>query len=76
MVGEVLTQLALGLAISPMDMMWVSFYSMGFMAVAMLLRYLSRHKISNVILSFIVTTIAFLFLGVGGITMLFVIFYW
>ncbi|MBQ0138891.1 MAG: DUF2768 domain-containing protein [Kurthia sp.] len=59
-----------------MNMMWISFYSIGFMMVAMLLRYLSRHKISNAILSFLVTTIAFLFLGVGGITMVFVIFYW
>ncbi|PWI24486.1 DUF2768 domain-containing protein [Kurthia sibirica] len=61
---------------SPMNMMWISFYSMGFMALSMALMYISRHKISNGIISGVIALIAYSFLLIGFLTMIFVIFTW
>lgn len=68
--------LTLSLAISPMNMMWISFYSIGFMMIAMFLIHLSRTKISNGVVSVVVSLMAYGFLVLGGLTMIFVIFYW
>ncbi|WP_245639507.1 DUF2768 domain-containing protein [Viridibacillus arvi] len=65
-----------GTPFSPMDMMWISFYSIGFMLVAMGLIYLSRHKIENSIVSSIIALISYLFLFIGFLTMMFVVFTW
>ncbi|MBK3496713.1 DUF2768 domain-containing protein [Viridibacillus sp. YIM B01967] len=56
--------------------MWISFYSMGFMAIAMGLIYLSRHKIKNTIVSSILALVSYIFLIIGFLTMMFVVFTW
>ncbi|MBO2534739.1 DUF2768 domain-containing protein [Rummeliibacillus suwonensis] len=53
--------------------MWISFYSIGFLLIASGLIYLSRQKISNRILSTIVALIAYIFLIIGFLTMVFVV---
>nr|WP_221297972.1 DUF2768 domain-containing protein [Rummeliibacillus stabekisii] len=53
--------------------MWISFYSIGFMLVASGLIYLSRQKIKNRIISSIVALIAYIFLIIGFLTMVFVV---
>ncbi|MGX9133822.1 DUF2768 domain-containing protein [Rummeliibacillus sp. JY-2-4R] len=62
-----------GTSISGMTMMWISFYSIGFMLVASGLIYLSRQKISNSFLRSIVAIIAYIFLIIGFLTMVFVV---
>ncbi|MFJ8261329.1 DUF2768 domain-containing protein [Rummeliibacillus sp. NPDC094406] len=62
-----------GTGISPMDMMWVSFYSIGFLLIASGLIYLSRQKIKNSFISTIVALIAYVFLIIGFLTMVFVV---
>ncbi|WP_245890119.1 DUF2768 domain-containing protein [Rummeliibacillus pycnus] len=62
-----------GTSISPMDMMWISFYSIGFLLVASALIYLSRQKIKNRLVSTILAIIAYIFLIIGFLTMVFVI---
>ncbi|MGG0655579.1 DUF2768 domain-containing protein [Rummeliibacillus pycnus] len=62
-----------GTGISPMDMMWISFYSIGFLLIASGLIYLSRQKINNRFLSTIVALIAYIFLIIGFLTMVFVV---
>ncbi len=56
-----------------MDMMWISFYSIGFLLIASGLIYLSRQKINNRIISTIVALIAYVFLIIGFLTMVFVV---
>lgn len=70
-----LTELVLltGTGISPMDMMWISFYSIGFLLIASGLIYLSRQKINNRIISTILALIAYVFLIIGFLTMVFVV---
>ncbi|MGM9966948.1 DUF2768 domain-containing protein [Rummeliibacillus sp. POC4] len=70
-----MTELVLltGTGISPMDMMWISFYSIGFLLIASGLIYLSRQKINNRIISTIVALIAYVFLIIGFLTMVFVV---
>lgn len=70
-----LTELVLltGTGISPMDMMWISFYSIVFLLIASGLIYLSRQKINNRIISTIVALIAYVFLIIGFLTMVFVV---
>ncbi|RPJ94148.1 DUF2768 domain-containing protein [Rummeliibacillus sp. TYF005] len=58
---------------SPMDMMWISFYSIGFLLIASGLIYLSRQKINNRFISTIVALIAYVFLIIGFLTMVFVV---
>jgi len=62
-----------GTSISPMDMMWISFYSIGFLLIASALIYLSRQKIKNGFISTIMALIAYVFLIIGFLTMVFVI---
>lgn len=59
--------------ISRMDLMWVSFYSIGFMILAMILVYLSRFKLKNRILSSITMILAVISLIVAGIFMIVVL---
>ncbi len=60
-------------SISGMTMMWISFYSIGFMLLASGLIYLSRQKISNSFFRSIVAFIAYIFLIIGFLTMVFVV---
>jgi hypothetical protein len=65
--------LLVGTSMSPMDMMWISFYSIGFLLIASGLIYLSRHKINNRLVSTIAAFIAYIFLIIGFLTMVFVV---
>ncbi|CAD2077345.1 MAG TPA: DUF2768 domain-containing protein [Jeotgalicoccus sp.] len=59
--------------ISRMDLMWVSFYSMGAMALAAVLIFLARYKIPYRFLSIIVSIIAWVLLIFSFITMILVL---
>ncbi|WP_426392719.1 DUF2768 domain-containing protein [Mammaliicoccus sciuri] len=56
--------------ISRMDLMWVSFYSIGFMILAIILVYLSRFKLKNKIISSITMFLAVISLIIAGIFMI------
>jgi hypothetical protein len=53
--------------------MWISFASMGFMFISILLIYLSRFKLKG-ILKTLVTIVAYIFMLLAGIIILFVVF--
>ncbi|APH04589.1 DUF2768 domain-containing protein [Bacillus weihaiensis] len=53
--------------------MWISFASMGFMFISIILIYLSRYKLRGVF-KVIVTILAYLFMIVAGMIILFVVF--
>ncbi|TDM18772.1 DUF2768 domain-containing protein [Macrococcoides canis] len=54
---------------SRMDLMWVSFYSLGLMLLAMILIYLARFKISNKPLNMVVTFLAYVALLISALLM-------
>lgn len=53
--------------------MWISIGSMGAMAVAIFLIYLSRFKLKKGVLKFIVTLLAYFFLIISGFIMVLVV---
>ncbi|MFB1080813.1 DUF2768 domain-containing protein [Jeotgalibacillus sp. JSM ZJ347] len=53
--------------------MWISFGSMGFMFLAIIIIYFSRYKISNKILKFITAFAAYIFMILAGLIMLWVV---
>ncbi|WP_414043027.1 DUF2768 domain-containing protein [Macrococcus animalis] len=55
--------------ISKMDLMWVSFYSLGLMLLAMILIYVARFKLKNRILNIIVTGLAYIALILSALLM-------
>ncbi|MCU7556766.1 DUF2768 domain-containing protein [Macrococcus capreoli] len=55
--------------ISKMDLMWVSFYSLGLMLLAMMLIYVARFKVKNKILNIIVTGLAYIALILSALLM-------
>ncbi|MEX6014405.1 DUF2768 family protein [Mammaliicoccus sciuri] len=59
--------------ISRMDLMWVSFYSIGFMILAIILVYLSGFKLKNKIISRITMFLAVISLIIAGIFMIVVL---
>ncbi|PKE47767.1 DUF2768 domain-containing protein [Macrococcoides caseolyticum] len=54
---------------SRMDLMWVSFYSLGLMLLAMMLIYIARFKIANKPLTMIVTFLAYAALLISALLM-------
>lgn len=54
--------------------MWISFYSMGFMFVAIVLIYLSRYKLKGAIIKFITAFIAYILMIVAGIVIFLIVF--
>ncbi|ATD31955.1 NAD(FAD)-dependent dehydrogenase [Macrococcus sp. IME1552] len=54
---------------SKMDLMWVSFYSLGLMLLAMMLIYVARFKVKNKILNVIVTGLAYIALILSALLM-------
>ncbi|WP_414052512.1 DUF2768 domain-containing protein [Macrococcus animalis] len=52
-----------------MDLMWVSFYSLGLMLLAMILIYVARFKLKNRILNIIVTGLAYIALILSALLM-------
>ncbi|HIW39131.1 MAG TPA: DUF2768 domain-containing protein [Candidatus Jeotgalicoccus stercoravium] len=59
--------------ISRMDLMWVSFVSMGLMALSAVLIYLSRYVITIRIISILVSTVAWFLLALAFLLMVIVI---
>ena len=59
--------------ISRMDLMWVSFVSMGLMALSAVLIYLSRYVITIRIISLLVSTVAWFLLALAFLLMVIVI---
>lgn len=59
---------------SSLDKMWVSFGSMGFMFIAMLIMLLVNTKIQNKVIAIPLRIIAWLCLVLGFISMVYIIF--
>ncbi|AJD91314.1 hypothetical protein JMA_19970 [Jeotgalibacillus malaysiensis] len=53
--------------------MWISFGSMGFMFLAIIIIYFSRYKISNRVFKFITAFAAYVFMILAGLIMLWVV---
>lgn len=61
---------------SALNVMWVSFYSIGLLLVSMGLVYVARNKINNAFLSFIIKLIAYVMFGLGSFLMVLVVATW
>lgn len=59
--------------ISRMDLMWVSFYSLGLMLLAMALIYVARFKITNRPVSIAISILAYICLILSGLLMIVVL---
>ncbi|WP_052124012.1 DUF2768 domain-containing protein [Ureibacillus manganicus] len=59
-----------------LDVMWVSFYSIGAMLVSVLILSATRKWIKNAFVSFFVKMFAFLLFLVGSFLMVLVVFTW
>jgi len=59
---------------SALDKMWVSFAGIGFLLLSMGLIYVSRYKISNGVLKFLLALIAYIFLILGFFITVFTVF--
>lgn len=59
-----------------LDVMWVSFYSMGAMLISILMVSAVRKWVNNGFLSFIIRLIAFALFAIGSILMVLVVFTW
>ncbi|MED3660621.1 DUF2768 domain-containing protein [Ureibacillus sp. FSL K6-8385] len=60
----------------PMDVMWVSFYSIAAMIISILMLTAARKWIKNSILSSLIRIIAFIVFLIGSLLMVLVIFTW
>ena len=60
----------------PMDVMWVSFYSIAAMILSILMITAARKWVNNAILSFFIRLIAFIIFIFGTLLMVLVIFTW
>ncbi|MEL3960743.1 DUF2768 domain-containing protein [Lysinibacillus endophyticus] len=59
-----------------LDVMWVSFYSIGAMLISVLIVTAARKWVNNGVLSFIIRLFAFGLFSVGTILMLLVVLTW
>ncbi|MFB7159184.1 MULTISPECIES: DUF2768 domain-containing protein [unclassified Lysinibacillus] len=59
-----------------LDVMWVSFYCIGFMIISVALIYLARNKVSNVFLRTIINLIAYILFGLGTFLMVLIVATW
>lgn len=59
-----------------LDVMWVSFYCIGFMIISVGLIYLGRNKITNGFLRTIVNLLAYILFGLGTFLMVLIIATW
>ncbi|MFJ6265413.1 DUF2768 domain-containing protein [Lysinibacillus xylanilyticus] len=59
-----------------LDIMWVSFYCIGFMIISIGLIYLARNKVSNGFLRTIVNLIAYILFGLGTFLMVLIVATW
>jgi hypothetical protein len=53
--------------------MWISFASMGFMFLAILMIYFSRYKIKQKFIRFITALIAYILMIAGGLMMIYIV---
>ncbi|MFC5541065.1 MAG: DUF2768 domain-containing protein [Bacilli bacterium] len=60
----------------PMDVMWVSFYSILAMIISILMLSAARKWVKNEMLSFFIRIIAFIIFLIGTLLMVLVIFTW
>ncbi|MGR3764842.1 MULTISPECIES: DUF2768 domain-containing protein [Bacillaceae] len=54
--------------------MWISFASMGFMFLAILMIYFSRYKIKQKFIRFITAFMAYILMIAGGLMMIYIVF--
>jgi hypothetical protein len=54
--------------------MWVSFASMGFMFLAIIMIYFSRYKIKQKFIRFITALMAYILMIAGGLMMIYIVF--
>ncbi|MFF2793203.1 DUF2768 domain-containing protein [Lysinibacillus xylanilyticus] len=59
-----------------LDIMWVSFYCIGFLIISVGLIYLARNKVSNGFLRTIVNLIAYILFGLGTFLMVLIVATW
>lgn len=59
-----------------LDVMWVSFYSIGAMLVSVLILSATRKWVKNAFLSFIIKLFAFVLFLLGSFLMVLVVFTW
>ncbi|MCY9547798.1 DUF2768 domain-containing protein [Lysinibacillus xylanilyticus] len=59
-----------------LDVMWVSFYCIGFLIISVGLIYLARNKVSNGFLRTIVNLIAYILFGLGTFLMVLIVATW
>ncbi|GGG17427.1 hypothetical protein GCM10007425_09760 [Lysinibacillus alkalisoli] len=59
-----------------LDVMWVSFYCIGFLLASILLIYLSRNKIKNGFVRVIINLIAYILFGLGSFLMVLIVATW
>ncbi|CAM5181380.1 hypothetical protein UACE39S_02580 [Ureibacillus acetophenoni] len=59
-----------------LDVMWISFYSIGAMLVSVLILSATRKWIKNAVLSFIIKLFAFILFILGTFLMVLVVFTW
>ncbi|WP_246027570.1 DUF2768 domain-containing protein [Lysinibacillus antri] len=59
-----------------LDVMWVSFYSIGAMLISVLIVSAARKWVNNGVLSFIIRLFAFGLFAIGSLLMVLVVFTW
>ncbi|HWL22450.1 MAG TPA: DUF2768 domain-containing protein [Ureibacillus sp.] len=59
-----------------LDVMWVSFYSIGAMLISVLILSATRKWIKNALLSFLIKFFAFFLFLIGSFLMVLVVFTW
>ncbi|MBD8025234.1 DUF2768 domain-containing protein [Ureibacillus sp. Re31] len=59
-----------------LDVMWVSFYSIGAMLLSVLIVSITRKWVNNGCLSLILRLFAFIIFAIGSILMILVVFTW
>lgn len=59
---------------SSLDKMWISFAAMGFMMISMVLIYVSRNKINNRVIKFLLALVSYVLLIIGFLCMIYIVF--
>ncbi|WP_235616008.1 DUF2768 domain-containing protein [Metasolibacillus sp. FSL H7-0170] len=62
--------------IPALDVMWISFYSIGLLFLSLLIISATRKWVNNIVLSFILKLIAYVMLAIGSFLMVLIIATW
>ncbi|WP_230199458.1 DUF2768 domain-containing protein [Bacillus ndiopicus] len=62
--------------IPALDVMWISFYSMGLLFFSVLIISATRKWVSNIFLSFVLKLIAYVMLATGAFLMVLIVVTW